>query len=322
MNTSSQEKHTAPWTNVYGLARTLLALGTLMTLLMNSADELFRPIGISLHGVLDRTYPTKASLFMLFPADHLEIARWIAIVILIVAASGWRPRITGLLHWWVAVSYASTAVVLEGGDHVNATITLLLLPIALTDPRRWHWGTPPVLKSARLPIVMSTVALSALFMLRVQAAIIYFNAGVAKMGVTEWNNGTAMWYWLNNEMFSMPEWMHPIMMPILQNEYTVFGFTWGVMLFEVFLAVALVLPKRRWAPILMAGLAFHVGIAVVHGLVSFGIAMCALLVLYLRPMEKTFDFASLTRIPLWNRPGHSVEDRHERVAIATGPTAS
>lgn len=32
-----------PWTNVYGLARTIIAVSTLLTLLLNRVDILFRP---------------------------------------------------------------------------------------------------------------------------------------------------------------------------------------------------------------------------------------------------------------------------------------
>ncbi len=284
-----------PWTNVYGTARTLLALGTLVTLTLNPASHLFMPLGRSLHGIVDRVFPAKYGFFMQFSPEDLEIARWIAVAILVVVASGWRPRFTGILHWWISVSWASSGVVIDGGDQVAAVLSTLLLPLTLTDGRTWHW------QNARLPEVAThaseitrLIARSTLFVIRLQVAIIYFNAGVAKMFVTEWNNGTAMYYWLSHPLFGAPDWLRPVLMPIVQDPLAVTLFTWGVMLFEVTLAMALVIRREFWAPLLVLGLAFHAGIGVMHGLVSFGLAMSAALVIFLQPHDRPFTRIDLT----------------------------
>ena len=126
------------WTNVYGLARTLLALSLMLTLLVNPAHYFFRPAA----GIPD--YPlctNNLSLFCLVPRDYffLELVKWIFILLLMVVASGWRPRFTGLIHFYIAFSFHSSAVSLDGGEQVNVVLTLLLLPITLTDKRKWHW---------------------------------------------------------------------------------------------------------------------------------------------------------------------------------------
>lgn len=64
--------------------------------------------------------------------------------------------------------------------------------------------------------------------------------------------------------------------------------------------MALVMPKKAWGFLLPLGIAFHVGIAVVHGLVSFGFAMIAALVLYLRPTDEPFA------LPAFDRPSVSM----------------
>lgn len=290
----NQLHSSSPWTNVYGLARTLLATGTLMTLLLNSANELFMPLGRSLHSLMGRVAPAKYSLFLLFEPQHLEVARWLAIAGLVVVASGWRPRVTALLHWWISASLASAAVILDGGDQVTVVLTFLLLPIALTDNRRWHWSAPSTSVSPGHRQVLATlVAASALAVLRLQVAAIYLNAGIAKMSAPEWNNGTAMYYWINSPLFGADAWLQPLLSPVVRNGTAVTLLTWAVMLFEVTLGAALVMRRRWWQPLLVAGLLFHLGISLLHGLVSFMFAMDAALILFLRPWQRPFDFGRL-----------------------------
>src|SRR5690606_15652572 len=125
-----------PWTNVYGLARSLLALATAGTLLASSSTTLF-DAKLGAH-----TCEGMSSLgwFCLVPRDRMALGQGVAIVILLVVASGWRPRLTALPHWWITFSFQVSTTVPDGGDQIASVITLLLLPIALCDRRRWHWG--------------------------------------------------------------------------------------------------------------------------------------------------------------------------------------
>lgn len=50
------------------------------------------------------------------------------------------------------------------------------------------------------------------------------------------------------------------------------------------------MPKNKRQILLIAGIAFHASIAIMMGLISFGLAMSAALVLYLCPVEKEFAF--------------------------------
>src|SRR5439155_8663926 len=86
----------SPWTNVYGVARTLIALGTLATLAFSHSTSIFRP-AVGIDQVPQCVGPARASLFCAFGHDHLELARWVAVATLTVVAIGWRPRVTGLV---------------------------------------------------------------------------------------------------------------------------------------------------------------------------------------------------------------------------------
>lgn len=286
----------SPWTNVYGLARSLLAAGTFGTLAFSSSDTLFHPV----LGMPPPPYCPGAAQISLFclASEHLEVARWLAVIILALVISGWRPRWTALLHWWVAFSLQVSASIPDGGDQVNAMLTLLLLPVALTDGRRWHWSLPKDFGSSPANIREESQRVAAhmtLLLIRLQVAAIYFHAAVGKLGVQEWVDGTVLYYWLTDPTFGTPGWMRPTMLTLVATPLGVALMTWGVLVLEFLLALGLLLPKRTWHYLLLAGIAFHLGIAVMMGLISFSLAMFGALLLYLRPVDQPLALPRIAR---------------------------
>ncbi|MFC4077208.1 sporulation-delaying protein SdpB family protein [Salinithrix halophila] len=278
-----------PWTNVYGLARSLMAISLAMTLILNEARILFLP------AAGQEEYPQckgNISVFCMVPPDYfyLDIVRWLAIVCLIVVATGWRPRITGMIHWWISYSVQVSAIELDGGEQVAAVLTLLILPIVLTDRRKWHWekGEEKGLYSDR-SIYSRIVALSSLMAIRVQVAILYFHSSVAKMFEHTWINGTAVYYFLQDPMLGLNSFFLYLSKPILTSAAVVVP-TWGTLILQLFLFGALFAPKRYWKYFFIAALLLHEVIAVMLGLISFSIAMIAALILYLRPIEEEFKY--------------------------------
>lgn len=292
----------APWTNVYGAARSLLAFGLLVTLTSTGRDVLFDG------RLLDSMARTGGSLmqYNLFVVlrDHLMIAKLVAILVLLVTASGWRPRWTALPHWWVAVSFGSASRVPDGGDHIHIVLSSLLLGVALTDRRRWHWQTveepsPPFLRQ-----VLAFIASSSLVVIGVQMAVVYFHAAVGKMAVAEWADGTAVYYWFTDPALGAPPWLAWLLEPILASSVGVLTLTWGTLALELSFCFAPLLPARyrRW--FLVAGIAFHAGIVLVHGLVSFFFSMAAGLILLLRRPHERFALpmsVTLARVSMEKR---------------------
>lgn len=283
-----------PWTNVYGLARSLLALGTLSTLAVNDAATLFPPLaGAEPPPFCPGLRGAGAFCVSSLP---LDVVRWLACAALVLIASGWRPRWTALAHWWIAWSLQANAVMIEGGDQITAIITLLLLPLALTDDRSWHWsrpGPPAPARASGKPLA-TLVALSALLMIRIQVAVIYFDSVVGKLAAPEWRDGTALYYWLTHPTFGAPHWLRELLLPLLVHP-SVALLTWAVIAVEIALFMGLTIDRRYRGPILLAGIALHTGIILGHGLVSFGVEMFAALVLFLRPVDQVFAFRALTR---------------------------
>jgi antimicrobial peptide system SdpB family protein len=290
------ERHD-PFTNVYGFARSLLALATATTLMFDSTATLFRPLaGIPTTPPFCAETVQKLSPFCLAPRGHLDLVRWLAVVLLLVVASGWRPRVTGIIHWWIALGFQTTATVVDGGDQVAVVLTLLLLPITLADGRRWHWSRDSGAPRSTMQRLGRLVALSAVLAMRVQVAAIYLHAGVGKMKVTEWADGTAMYYWLKNPTFGLNPVVQPLLLPLLTNSTAVTLLTWGTIVLEVFLAMGLLATRRARAVLLVLGIALHLGIMVFMGLFSFALTMFAALILFLRPLDQEFHAVRLAEL--------------------------
>jgi sporulation delaying protein B len=293
-----------PWTNVYGLARSLLALATLLTLLADSSENLFHPLVVSDPGVFDRRALAGASLFHLL-GNHLLAAKLLSVIVLLLVIAGWRPRLTALPHWWISYSFASSASIIDGGDQIASTLTLLLLPVALTDSRAWHWkeiGTGT--KAASIAAQTGDV------LIRAQVAIIYLLAAVLKLRTEEWANGTALYYVWRSTTFGAPGFLRPLTDWIGQTVLVV-PLTWGVLVLELCLAAALVAPLRFRTRLLPLALAFHLGIAVLHGMPTFALTMSAALVLYLRPWWRPFEIPEFLR-----RPALRIARRVQHVSYA------
>jgi len=296
-STEDHGDHGPLWTDVYGVARTLLALSTALTLAFNSTATLFLQSAIThdnppLCGGMRSIDP-----FCVTPAAHLEVARWLCVALLLVVGSGWRPRVTGLVHWWIAFGLHGSANILDGGDNVCAVLTLLLVPITLTDDRLWHWQRPAI---ARQSSFARLVAASAFLVIRLQVSGIYFHAALAKTAIAEWGDGTALYYWLLHDEVGAPRWLVPVVHALLIRPTVVTLATWSIVVLEFVLSAALLLPARRRQPLLLLGLSLHAGILVVQGLFSFSLAMAGALVLYLRPLDAAITLTS----PLSNHASH------------------
>ena len=268
-----------PFTSSIGLGRSLLALSTFCTLLFNDINELTY-VNTLIFESNTNSGLQNISLFYLFSQENQWIAKTISMVILFAVIIGWRPRYTGLLHWWVAVSFMISNTVISGGDQIAANISLFMIPYTLLDSRKWHWVTNTNKDDPWLPYknIMGNFILC---LIVIQVSIIYFEAGIAKMSVPEWRNGTALYYWFNNGVFGVPEYLSWVIKPIISSEILLPIFTHGVMVFEVLLFAGILATKKVRRFLLKLGFLFHLGIIFIHGIFGFSIVMWGALVIYL-----------------------------------------
>ena len=280
-----------PCTNVYGLARSLIASSSLLTLLCTNVYVLFRPAaGVPMVPICGG-FAGRISLFCLLRHD-LPLAKVIAMAGLALVASGWRPRFTGVVHWWVSFSFMASAILVDGGDQVAAVTSLFLIPITLVDRRRWHWQPLSRSEAELSPReeARRMLAGSALSIIRLQVAIIYLDAAAAKCAVPEWMNGTVLYYWLTDPSFGAPNWLHGPVMLLVTNGPALTLVTWSVVALEFSLFAGLLAKERYYPLLLAAGVSLHIGIALLHGLVSFSMIMIGALIIFLRPARDEFRF--------------------------------
>jgi antimicrobial peptide system SdpB family protein len=288
-NLATQIAKPNPFTNVYGLARSILACGTFLTLLANSSENLFFAEGLARMGNTSSLH--NISLFTIL-SENLEIARIIAIFALLLVISGYRPRFTGLLHWYITFSFYTDCSDIDGGDHLANVLSFLLIPICLSDNRVWHWQQSTIDLQTKKQEIANIIAWLIGFVIRLQVCMIYFHAGIGKMSEEEWKNGTAFYYWFTHNYHGADTWLKDLLLPFIQTSWGVTSITWGTFIFELLLFLAIVMKKddKRRHYLLVSGLIFHSSIILVHGLVSFFFSMAAALILYLRPLDKPFNF--------------------------------
>lgn len=269
----------SPVTWVVGFSRTLLAIGLGITLALSDTQMLFDRelfMNFSLSSPLN-----DINLYFLLGYDNLWLGKLISLVILSCVISGYYPRFTGVLHWWVTFSFQYAASITEGGDQINAILTLLLVPLTVLDSRRNHWD-----KAINMSRYLAFWGWIFVFLIRFQMAVLYFHAGTDKLYKSvEWREGSALYYFLNDSLFGMPDWIAFFLNPLLSNGYFSAALTWGVIAFELFLSMCLVLSKRKRIRVFYFAVCFHLSIAVLFGLISFLFAMAGGLVLFLIPVD-------------------------------------
>lgn len=285
-NVVSYISNNSPWTNVLGLSRTILASGTFLTLSLNSTDILFTHI-IAKNSLVNNVSLYRLGFFNLLN-DHLGIAKYIALLLLLLVIIGWRPRYTSFFHFWITLSFFLATETPDGGDQVSAILSLLFFPIALLDSRKWHWSKNTDENGKNF--YTKGFCFSIILMMRIQISTIYLHAATSKFKVNEWVNGTAVWYWFKDPMFGSNYWISLVMQPVIKSAYGVTLITWGSLILELFLFTGLVMQKKHKKNLLVIGLLFHFSILVIQGLASFFFAMAAALIIYLRPVEDVFDF--------------------------------
>lgn len=267
---------TTPVTRWLHPARCLIALATLLTLALNPGGTLFHSSDPATSAAPECSGVPAIGLFCL--AEDPDTARWIGVALLCPVLLGLFPPATGILHWYVAVSVFWTITPMEGGDQLAAVITLFLIPVCFSDTRLVVWSGSPRSGSRATHVVGNT----ALLLIAAQVVIVYANSAIAKFSSTPWVEGTALWYWMQHPAFGAPQWLYQPALDLLAQPAGAAVVTWGTIALELFVMATIFCCDRRirragW----VAGVFFHLVIAVVIGLVTFGMVMVGALTLAL-----------------------------------------
>lgn len=255
------------------IATVLFAAAALGLLVPNSPDTLFRGADVS------DVAPGWLPLWF----DDIGAGRWsvwVAALAVVASVSGWLPGPALIVQWWFAVSVFSSVLVVEGGEQVACVTLFLLLPVAFVDRRRR--ASAPLVVGLASTALRDRAILLALFLVKAQVTVIYFDSVLAKLGRPNWQEGTAVYYFGQDPVFGPPSWIEPALSRFYQWDWGSPALTWGTLAVEAFLGVAPWLARdsaRRTA--LWTAVAFHGTIAIMLGLPTFALAMTAANVLAL-----------------------------------------
>lgn len=287
--------------NAVGMARATLAIGSLSTLLLTDQRALF--LTFLPHASATRCAGI-AQVGMFCISERLTggraAASWVAVAVLIAVLSGLWKKTLAVPHFVVSWSISQNTVLVEGGDQINAALTMLLVPWLLASPM----GNAYSRRRDYLAILQDNAfARWAAELIRVQVSLVYAIAALAKFGVPRWADGTALWYWLQVPTFGLPPALFGLVAPVLQHPSVMVTATYSVLALELSLVGAIWTKGTTSRRLLWAGVAFHVTIAVVLGLWSFGITMTGALLLC-RALQRAPVFFLTSASGLQELPTH------------------
>jgi antimicrobial peptide system SdpB family protein len=265
------------------IGRTLIAVAELSVLLFTDSRMLIADGTTALSGTRCSGL-AAGSLGCLVGGAHgpTELYKVLAIAILVVTASGFRPRWTCIPHWYVTASIAVYIDSRNGGDIVAEIVTMLLIPICLSDRRVWQWRSPAEPLSPRWRGCVS----AALLTLRVQAAAIYAISAISKIMDWEWRTGLVIQLLVENTSYGPAPSILPILQPIADIPWAARASAWGVILIEMAIAIAICSGDRARYFAFGLGVALHLGIVVVLTLPTFGAVMIGLLLIVCDPIRQ------------------------------------
>ena len=276
-----------PYSNVLGLSRSVIAMGTLLTLSINTSSILMQKMdsGEYLNPLINPVADiNEFNFFLLFGVEQFDLMRYLAIFFLLAVISGYFIKITSILHWWISISFFLSSSVIDGGDQIASILSLLLIPICLTDERKNHWDNiEPYSKPKNI------IGIVAVNLIRLQVAVIYFHTAVGKFDILEWKNGTAIYYWFNHSFFGMPEYLANPMNYMMSNKWVVSILTYSVLIGEITLFLCLTASKKIRKLIFPFAILFHFLIIIYHGIFSFFFSIAGGLIIYLIPINSSLN---------------------------------
>jgi antimicrobial peptide system SdpB family protein len=255
------------------IARTGLALAHLSILVFTPEDSLFFPLPRLPDGARCDGPRMLALWCVAGPAPAArEAARILSIMVLLVIASGYRPRWTCIPHWYLTYSLGVSMTLPNGGEQAAQILTMLLIPVCLGDKRTWQWTVPSTPQDAS----WRGASFAALLTIRTQSSIIYGSAAISKLAVPQWRDGTALYSVAIDPNFGFPIQLDHTE-PTAASTLLLTAATWSVIGLEISIAVLMLGHRRMRIVGLAMGIILHGAIIFLMGLFSFGVIMIALL---------------------------------------------
>ena len=266
-------------TKIIGIVRTCLVLN-LFTNLAFTKNFVFFPATVR----IDAIFFGIPNFFQVFGTSNTTII--FVCLFLVFVIVGYLPQLTGIIHAWIATSFFMSARLVEGGDQIAQILTILLIPVTLTDKRINHWHSKDYF-GYHQPEVVQFFSFSCLLIIRLQIAIVYLFSAAVKISKDFWIDGTAIYYWFVHIPFGLVSPLDTLLYPFISNTYFCAFLTWGVLVLEFTLFAALFSRYSQRPLLFVLAISFHIMIIIVHGLWAFFFAMLAGLIVYLLPWNNS-----------------------------------
>jgi antimicrobial peptide system SdpB family protein len=252
----------------FGFGRTIVALATLSELTFTLRDDLLHPVDgtagpncLVMHSI---------SLYCIGnPVQYVVLRQGALMLALSLVISGWRPRYTAFLHLWATFSISTSITLPDGGDSIALILVILITPMCLCDDRRWHWNRP----THKMGVSSRALGFASSWAIRAQVSYIYADSAISKMGVAEWADGSAFYYFVRDKMFGSAGPLSGFWWWISSTDLGCVTFTWGTIVLELLIA-AWSLLGGGWRKIALLGtIVLHSAIFLAVGLFSFSMVM-------------------------------------------------
>jgi predicted DCC family thiol-disulfide oxidoreductase YuxK len=189
---------------------------------------------------------------------------------------GYQTRVAACLAL-VGYLFAETrSITHDGGDNI-LRIVLLFMVFLLDRSTLQSIQTPNPTSRVHMAVFVHNLAVLAIY---AQICLLYMVSGSTKLSGEVWFNGTALYYVSHVDWFAPPwAWLQEA----YKNAWIVTLGTYAALLYQVGFPFMLL---HRWhIAWVVLGIGFHLGIGVSMGLVSFSMAMIALIMFTLRDSE-------------------------------------
>jgi antimicrobial peptide system SdpB family protein len=251
------------------IGRTIIAAAQILLLLGTSWKNLTPYV----YGVPDDvtcSYLARVAIFCVVPdLNPAGIPRAVAVAILVAVCAGVVPRYTGFLHLWVSFSIGVSLTLPDGGEQVAQVATIAVAILLLGDNRLIAWRS----ERRSTAIAWLGVSYAGWWVLRLQMAGIYLQSSVAKFGVDDWLNGTAMYYVVRDPSFGATGFIGSILRAVTDTPLGTAALSWGAIAVEMVIGICVLLGPRMRRLALIASCLLHVGIILSIGLWTFGLIM-------------------------------------------------
>lgn len=223
----------------------------------------------------------------------IGVVHTLLLLVFLLFTVGFFTRVTSVLAWAAAVSYVHRApATLFGMDAIMMSLLLYLMVApsgaALSVDRLiegWRMRRRGESPSPPAPSVGANVIIR---MMQIHFCIIYGASGLSKLQGPAWWNGTALWGTMANPEFNPVDlsWYLSMLVLLCRNRWLWEVATTSGAIYTLALEIGFpfLIWSRRWRPWLIIGaVLLHLGIAMIMGLMTFGLIMLSLLASFLPP---------------------------------------